>query len=237
MTPHPPAMHPAVTLHDRKAAEWDQLYALPSFRHRVAVILGLLEGSLNPGAAWLDAGCGSGFFTRQLASRGCAVTGLDASPAMIDAARRLTASGQFPFPPQFELVPTIEHLTAPAGTFAGILCSSLLEYLNDPAVTLREFARVLQPGGVLLLTVPNRTSLARLTETAMFKATKILLPRPWPAYRSVSQHHYARQELTALLADTGFRAEAFDWFGALFPSWITRRECVGMMTAVRAIRK
>lgn len=230
-------MHPAVVLHEQKADAWEELYALPSFRRRVAVILGLLEGKLEPGALWLDAGCGSGFFSRQLASRGCAVNGLDASPSMIETARKLTAdAGPFAITPQFELVPTIEKLPSSSGVFAGVLCSSVLEYLDDPSGALQEFARLLKPGGVLLITVPNRVSIVRRIESAVYWLTKKLFPKPWPGYRALSKHHYSQNELTRLLTSAGFHAEAFDWFGIILPPCVTRLECVGMLTAVRATR-
>jgi 2-polyprenyl-3-methyl-5-hydroxy-6-metoxy-1,4-benzoquinol methylase len=224
-------MHPAVILHERKASRWEELYTLPSFQRRAAVILGLLEGRLQPGASWLDAGCGSGFFSRQLASRGCAVTGLDASPGMIETSRKLAAAaGPFAILPQFELVTTIEHLPSDSGTFEGILCSSVIEYIDDPAKALREFARLLKPGGVLLMTVPNRASIVRRIESAMFWLTKKLI-------NAHSKHHFSRQELEGLLVGAGFHVEAFDCFGIILPSCLTQLEYVGMLTAVRATRQ
>jgi 2-polyprenyl-6-hydroxyphenyl methylase/3-demethylubiquinone-9 3-methyltransferase len=228
-------MHPAVVFHEKKAREWEDLYARPSFQSRVAVVLALLDGQLERGALWLDAGCGSGFLARKLAERGCAVIGVDASEAMIRAARELTPRGRFDPAPQFEVVPTIERIARRDGTFAGVLCSSVLEYVDDPAMVLREFARLLRPGGCLLLTVPNRSSLARRAESTLFWLTKRLLRRSWPTYRHLSKHHYSRRELTALLASAGFSSEHFAWFG--LPPILSWLPWLGMSTAVRAVRQ
>jgi 2-polyprenyl-3-methyl-5-hydroxy-6-metoxy-1,4-benzoquinol methylase len=80
----------SVKMHDQKASEWEQLYDTTFFRARSNVIISLLTPHLVKDSLWLDAGCGSGFFARVLAEHGCQVIGMDASPAMITTAGKLT---------------------------------------------------------------------------------------------------------------------------------------------------
>jgi len=100
------------------------------------------------GCSVLDVGCGDGAFALDLASRGAVVTGIDASAAMIDAAKdraqrakpditfRLGMADHLPFPPeQFDVVTAIT-----------ILC-----FVDDAAPVFREIARVLRPGGRLVI--------------------------------------------------------------------------------------
>ncbi len=109
----------------------------------------------------LDAGCGEGFGTRTLADLASEVVGVDYSEAAIAACRRLwcedtSASGrQHPANLGFECV----DLTRPGGfnrRFDVVLCFQVLEHIREPLPFLRALADRLGPGGVLVLTTPNR---------------------------------------------------------------------------------
>ena len=96
----------------------------------------------------LDVGCGPGHVGRFLAELGLDVTGVDLSPAMIDAARRLNTQMGFD-------VGDMRHLDYRDESIAGIVAFySLIHIARDdvPAV-LRELHRVLAPDGMLLLAV------------------------------------------------------------------------------------
>ena len=57
----------AIEYHAGLARDWEEKYsARRSFRARHTILTALLEGIVEPGACWLDAGCGTGHFSRQL---------------------------------------------------------------------------------------------------------------------------------------------------------------------------
>jgi SAM-dependent methyltransferase len=94
----------------------------------------------------IDAGCGPGHWTRHLADRGVDVRGVDQVPAFIDHARAAHPGVAFE-------VGSIDGLADAPGSVGGVLAWYSLIH-HDPAVLLRplrEFARVLRPGGGLVL--------------------------------------------------------------------------------------
>lgn len=93
-----------------------------------------------------DMGCGPGHLARYLAELGVDAMGVDVSAAMIDVARRLNPNLRFE---QGDML----HLPLPDGSFAGIAAFYSIIHIERQRVTeaLREFCRVLQSGGHLLL--------------------------------------------------------------------------------------
>ncbi len=91
----------------------------------------------------LDVATGTGAVAAELLRTGCRVVGLDQSPDMLAVARRR-------LPPQVELVQGhADRLPFPDGSFAALTFTYLLRYVDDPAATLRELARVVRPGGTV----------------------------------------------------------------------------------------
>jgi demethylmenaquinone methyltransferase/2-methoxy-6-polyprenyl-1,4-benzoquinol methylase len=92
----------------------------------------------------LDVATGTGAVARELRRRfGCTVVGLDQSPEMLAEARRRVGDG-------LELVlGSAEKLPFPDDSFDALTFTYLLRYVDDPAATLRELARVVRPDGVI----------------------------------------------------------------------------------------
>ena len=102
------------------------------------------------GASVLDAGCGSGAQCEWLLAEGADVTGIDLSPAMVGQTRlRCAERGRF------EVADLAEPLAFEPGSFDGVTCSLALHYLKDWDVPLASFARVLRPGGWLVLSLDH----------------------------------------------------------------------------------
>ncbi len=92
----------------------------------------------------LDVATGTGAVARELVRRhGCRVVGLDQSAAMLEEARRT-------LPPRVELVlGEAQSLPFDEASFDGLTFTYLLRYIDDPATTLHELARVVKPGGTI----------------------------------------------------------------------------------------
>ncbi|WP_200797525.1 class I SAM-dependent methyltransferase [Streptoalloteichus hindustanus] len=96
----------------------------------------------------LDAGCGSGPLFQALRERGAAVTGVDASPRMLELARRRLGAEA-----DLRVVDLADPLPFPDGAFDDVVSSLVLHYLRDWGPTLAELRRVLRTGGRLIASV------------------------------------------------------------------------------------
>jgi ubiquinone/menaquinone biosynthesis C-methylase UbiE len=236
-TPQPDIHLNAITFHDAKAGEWEKLYQRPSFQLRRKVIMDLLRPSLSKPGHWLDAGCGSGYFSRELAKAGCDVTGVDAAAGMVEeSCTRAEAEGMKDHT-TFAVVESIERLPFADAIFDGVLCSSVVEYVPDAATALHELSRVLRPGGHALITVPNRYAISRVAERAVFNVTRRVSSTPWPRYLRHSRWHYSSDMMQKALAAQGLKVVATDYFGPAQPAWLNRNAVCGMMLAVLAVKQ
>ena len=201
---------------EKESTDWEARYQHASFQARERAFGKLLDRLSLAGQRWLDAGCGSGRFSRILAKRGAAVKGVDAAQGMVDASTRITAAQTFATSPApvFQKIETIETLAEPTGEYQGVLCSSVLEYVDQPTRAIAEFARLLNNDGQLLISVPNRGSLVRRTQKVLYTMTRFLGLRPRPGYLEFSKHDYSLAEFSALLAEQGFEVVSHESYSA-----------------------
>ena len=211
----------AVAYHASLADGWERRYRKCSFQMRQTVLLKSLQGWDLAGTLWLDAGCGTGTLARWLATRGCSVLGVDAAAEMVVAANRSARSRNYSDRLSFVRITTIARLALDDRSLDGILCSSVLEYVPDPSACLTEFARVLKPGGLLLVSVPNRNSVVRRMQRACHHLGS-LLGKSWCRFLDFSCHQYSRVEFERLLAHAGFSGEKLVPFGSPLPGLAQR---------------
>jgi ubiquinone/menaquinone biosynthesis C-methylase UbiE len=133
----------------------------------------------------LDAGCGTGIYTRRLLAAGATVTGVDCDPEMLTAASVKAPSATL-------VNGDVAALPFADGVFDLTLAVTLLCFAQDPHGAVDELVRVTRPGGRVVLAELGRFSL-------------------WAAYRRVKgwlgsdvwmdAHFYSPGQLAALLRD------------------------------------
>ena len=105
----------------------------------------LVERLPRDGGQVLDVATGTGLVAQALLARGFRVTGLDQSPEMLVRARER-------FGDRVELVEgSADELPFDDATFDHLTFTYLLRYVDDPAATLAELARVVRPAGTIAM--------------------------------------------------------------------------------------
>jgi SAM-dependent methyltransferase len=148
-----------------RAAEW----ALHERQYVTLYEAAIARLGVGGSTRLLDVGCGSGVFLRTAADRGAAVSGLDASAAMIEHALERV--------PEADLrVGDLQFLPYEDGQFdvATSFCS--FWFAADPLAALRELRRVVRPGGKVLLLVFGRPERCQLGPA--IGAVSALMPEP-----------------------------------------------------------
>ncbi|MEL7153182.1 MAG: class I SAM-dependent methyltransferase [Pseudomonadota bacterium] len=151
----------AIDHHQQLAASWDARYQSGSFARRAAFFRDRVLPTLQPEGQWLDAGCGSGYFARLLAETGATVHGVDGASEMVLAAQAAARDHPAQARLTFGQIETVEALPFETASFEGLLSLSVLEYVPDPQRALSDYARVLKPGGQMIVSVPYTGSLIR----------------------------------------------------------------------------
>ncbi|WP_164976061.1 class I SAM-dependent methyltransferase [Oleiharenicola lentus] len=176
----------------RKLAETeDRMWYFRALNRRMAHWLGRLQPERE--ARVLDAGCGTGGLIKSLraANPGWRITGLDFMPLACELARERTGA---------EIVQgSITSLPFADATFDAVVSADVVCQVEDHAQALREFARVVRPGGAVLVNVPAYRWL-------------------WSYHDDACQtkHRYTRPELVALFQAAGL-AVRFASYANLLP--------------------
>ncbi len=117
------------------------------------------------GALVLDAACGAGLVALPLADAGYSVHGIDLAEGAIS-----TAQGRVPLGQQATFaVGDATALDAEDSSFDVVLLLDMLEHVEQPDLVLKEAARVVRPGGVVVFNTFNQTPLSWLIAIHGFK--------------------------------------------------------------------
>jgi ubiquinone/menaquinone biosynthesis C-methylase UbiE len=151
------------------SAAWRDVYEQKNvegeiYRRRLQIVLEWIDNlSIPIGEKALEVGCGSGRATVALAQRGYVVDAIDSTPNMLAITRQYAAGAG-----------VARLISANVGnaclldfadhSFGIVLAVGVMPYLTSPRKALAEMARVLKPGGFLLLTAGNRWRLNHILD-------------------------------------------------------------------------
>ena len=218
----PDAQATAVNKHFASAANhWDRLYQEATldgriYQDRMAIALQLIDQLHLPHTArLLEIGCGAGYATVALARRGYRIDALDSVPTMIEiACKRIAESGTAD---KVRLGRAdVRRLPMPDGSFDLVLALGVIPWLDDPAAAVREMARVLRPGGYLLLSIDHDPHLEEVLDprrnpvlkplrrlvAAVLRAAGLLAPARSETHAELF-HRHSRRNFEAILSGAG----------------------------------
>jgi ubiquinone/menaquinone biosynthesis C-methylase UbiE len=190
--PHvPPKARAAQAHYDRWARSYGRSRLLPSLQKKA-----LAELRPSAGDRVLDVACGAGALVIEVGPRVERAVGVDLSDGMLEIARsRLRAAGEdHPLANvEFHQAPS-DALPFADGTFTAVVCTTALHHFPDPQRSIDEMARVLEPGGRLVIGDMSRDALT----------TKIADP----LFRRFEEGHVGlrrKREIEAMLTGAGLR--------------------------------
>jgi ubiquinone/menaquinone biosynthesis C-methylase UbiE len=152
-----------------QADYWERIYAgrdlrAEIYRARQAVTLDWVNRlSLPTGARVLEVGSGAGFLAVALAERGLVVDAIDPSDAMVARAHR-RATNSAAAARVTVAIGAVEALAFADGYFDLVVALGVIPWVPIPQLAILEMARVVRPGGHLILTADNRWRLSHLLD-------------------------------------------------------------------------
>jgi glycosyltransferase involved in cell wall biosynthesis/ubiquinone/menaquinone biosynthesis C-methylase UbiE len=199
----------AVEWHSEAAIAFDKKYANDRFfKDRFAVWVKLIDKYVSPEMHVLDAGCGSGLLSVYTAHRVRSVTGVDASSRMLELCEEKKAEIG---------LDNVNFLMCDFASMENvinekmdlIICSSVLEYLDDLDKSLAILSSLSKKGSLLILSMPNRRSIYRKVERFVFCLTRR------PKYLKYMRHVSTVEEMRVMLREHGFNILETTYIGKI----------------------
>jgi SAM-dependent methyltransferase len=187
---------------------WHEQHPTGSGPWYVLVWDALQRRRLLPGARVLEIGCGAGDFAARMAEGGArSVIGQDFAPVAVDR-----AIGRFRQENLSFEVGDIESIRYPRDHFDVVVSCETVEHVAHPRRAISELARVLRPGGTLLLTTPNYMSL-----TGLHRLYRDATARRWDEGGQPLVHWTCLPRTVRWLRSSGMKIEQIDGDGWYMP--------------------
>ena len=146
------------------------------------------------GKSALDVGCGAGLLCEPLARLGANVTGVDAAPENIAAAKAHAKGARVAI--QYHAC----ELATLKGQFDLITALEVIEHVTDPAAFVTQLADRLAPNGLMIVSTPNRTPQSKLGMITLAEGLGLI-----PKHTHDWDKFLMPDDLIALLSDVGLK--------------------------------
>jgi 2-polyprenyl-6-hydroxyphenyl methylase/3-demethylubiquinone-9 3-methyltransferase len=174
---------------------------LAYIRDRLNQHWSLDEHSRRPleGKSALDVGCGAGLLAEPLARLGAQVTAIDAAPELIAVARGHARAQGLEVDYRAAAVEDVD------GRFDLVTSLEVIEHVADPPAFVGALARRLAPGGLLILSTPNKTGWSKLLTITLAEGFG-RVPKGTHDY----ERFIAPERMKLLIEDAGLQCRDFE---------------------------
>ena len=180
----------------------------PLVKYAVNARIKALLNKISSNDSVLEAGSGEGYITLLIAKKAARVVGIDIDKRFIASSKKRLAKAK---------ITNTEIIHGDILTFSSkikfdkIICSEVLEHLENPAPAIENLAKLLKPEGNLIITIPN--------EKVLNVARKLAFPKNW---RTIKQNTGHKIELNSrliskLASDLKLRTVAVERIPIPFP--------------------
>ena len=151
---------------DSATQAWRDLYYKPKMVNdlvlcdRKDIAVAFLTKYLKSDSKVLDAGCGAGVVALDIVKKGFYVHGIDISPQMIALCKRSFEQAEIDVSQYTFSTKNLAEPDLPAASFDAIVALGVLEYQQNEHEILRNFRKIVKPGGVLICSGPIKTRLS-----------------------------------------------------------------------------
>ena len=132
------------------------------------------------GKKLLDAGCGTGWFSKGAAERGAQVTSMDLGENLLAEVKKKCDTER--------VVGSILEMPFPDNHFDIVVSSEVIEHTPEPEKAIKEIFRVLKPGGIMVLSTPNRFWIFSLRIAELFKLRPYQGLENWTSWFRMKQY-------------------------------------------------
>ncbi len=143
----PKSSSKAELFYDEFADEFDRKMDEYDLQRRLDIVFNELLPKSIAGKKLLDAGCGTGHFSKVAMEKGAVVTSMDIGERLLEKVAEKCNSER--------VLGSVLDMPFDDNYFDLVISSEVIEHTKAPYKALREFYRVLKPNGILALTVPN----------------------------------------------------------------------------------
>jgi 2-polyprenyl-3-methyl-5-hydroxy-6-metoxy-1,4-benzoquinol methylase len=198
------------------------MYLLPISRGQADAEVRFLQNV--PQGRLLDVGCGSGEWLLSMRSLGWRVEGLDFDESAVAVARQHGLEVR---------LGAVEQQEFPNDSFDAITLAHVIEHVPDPVGTLAECARILKPGGQLVVATPNSSSLGHRFFQQDWRGLEpprhLHLFSPQSMRRTLGLAGFQKVTIRPQIARTVISESFFLWRGATGGSALTGRSWSGWL--------